>query len=576
MRRRNRSRALALSLALAAAIGLAAAAPELIEGGPTRAAAKPRPNIIVLETDDQTVESLRVMPSVRDLLARGGTTFVNSFVSNSLCCPSRSTLLTGQYSHNHGVWTNSPPNGGYGKLDHTNTLAVWLQRAGYHTALLGKYLNGYGTRGTPATEIPPGWSEWHASVDPSSYNYWDYTLNEDGTLVHFGDAPADYQTDVYARKASDIIGRLASSEEPFFLWVAFLAPHSGGPRGADDPPNMATPEPAPRHRDRFAAEPLPMPPSFDEADVSDKPRNVRTRPLLSAERVAAIRESYQQRLESLLAVDEAVATIVNRLKSTGELEDTLIVFTSDNGFLQGEHRIPSGKVVAYEPSIRVPLILRGPGIPRNRTVDDLVANVDLAPTMLAAAGVKPGRVLDGTSLLPLARDPLVELGRDILLETPGYVGLRTPRYKYVEYANGDRELYDLAVDPYELTNRVADKQYAVVRIELARRLVGLRSCAGTSCRAGPRLRLEVTASNGRTRVTCVRSAVRAFVDGRDLPVAGEVRFYLDSTLLVLDEKPPFRLMLPRSAVEGGAKLRARVSLSDGRRVTLGRNLRACA
>ena len=203
---------------------------------------------------------------------------------------------------------NAPPAGGYAKLDHTNTLPVWLQDAGYYTAHLGKYLNGYG-RSDP-TEVPPGYDEWRGSVDPTTYRFYDYTLNENGRLRTYG----TYQTDLYARKAARIIRQRAPSEQPFFLWVAFLAPHSGGPREPDDPAGQATPVPAPRHRNDFDSEPLPRPPGFNERDVSDKPAGIRNRPLLGPGRIRQIRENYQQRLESLLAVDEAVARLVATLR----------------------------------------------------------------------------------------------------------------------------------------------------------------------------------------------------------------------------------------------------------------------
>ena len=193
-------------------------------------------------TDDQTVESMRVMPNVKTLIADQGVTFDNSFVSYSLCCPSRSTFLTGQYAHNHGVWGNTAPNGGYYKLDSTNTLPVWLQRAGYQTIHLGKYLNQYGTRNP--REIPPGWGQWYGTPDPSTYRYLNYQINENGNLVQFGNAAADYKTDVESRLAVDLISRQAADPRPFFMWVAFLAPHSGNPRDADDPSGIATPSPA--------------------------------------------------------------------------------------------------------------------------------------------------------------------------------------------------------------------------------------------------------------------------------------------------------------------------------------------
>ena len=299
--------------------------------------------------------------------------------------------------------------------------------------------------------------------------------------------------------------------------------------------------------------------------------------MLTQARAAGVAENYRQRLESLLAVDEAVAAFVSRLRAGGELDDTLIVFTSENGFMHGEHRIPSGKVVVYEPSIRVPLIMRGPGIPRNRIIDDPVLNVDLAPTMLDAADAKASRVLDGTSLLPLARDPLTELGRDVLLETPSYAAIRTPRYKYVEYTSGDRELYDLVTDPHELSSRHADSSLAGVRTELARRLAELRRGSGATCRRGPRLQLQV-ASGGRavTAGRCVRSSVHASLAGADLRAVGRVDFYVSSRRVAVDGRSPFRATLSRAAVRRGTvRLRARVSLNDQRRVTIDRTFRVC-
>ena len=216
--------ALVVGLGAAAALGGSAE-------GKSKAATATRPNVVVLETDDQTVESMRVMPNVKTLIADQGVTFDNSFVSYSLCCPSRSTFLTGQYAHNHGVWGNTAPNGGYYKLDSTNTLPVWLQRAGYQTILLGKYLNQYGTKNP--REIPPGWGQWYGTPDPSTYRYLNYTINENGNLVQFGNAAADYKTDVESRLAVDLISRQATDPRPFFMMrpvliYAFAAAVVGG------------------------------------------------------------------------------------------------------------------------------------------------------------------------------------------------------------------------------------------------------------------------------------------------------------------------------------------------------------
>ena len=312
-----------------------------------------RPNILVVMTDDQTLESMRVMEGVRSALGEEGTTFERAFVSNPLCCPSRSTLFTGQYAHNHGVLGNSPPDGGYGRLNKTEWLPIWLQEAGYRTVHIGKFLNRYGVDSLP-TEVPPGWSEWYASVDPSTYQFYGYTLNENGFLNTYGADrnPLFYSTDYYAARARSVIQRMGETRTPFFLSLAFLAPHSGGPRDADDPPRLATPSPAPRHINRFAGEPLPFESSFNESDVSDKPTFIQARPPINAVRARSIEENYRQRLESLLAIDEAVVGLVDSLRAVDELDNTLIMFTSDNGFFHGEHRLPSGKVLVYEPSIR--------------------------------------------------------------------------------------------------------------------------------------------------------------------------------------------------------------------------------
>jgi N-acetylglucosamine-6-sulfatase len=429
---------------LLAALGAILAAGALTAAAPAKQDA--RPNIVVIETDDQTVESMRVMTNVRRLLAAQGTTFVNNFVANSLCCPSRATFLTGQYSHNNGVFDNRAPTGGYAALRPTqaNTLPAWLRKAGYSTIHLGKYLNGYGL--DDPKEVPPGWSDWHGAVDPSTYSYYGYMLNENGVLHTY----SAYQTDLYAQKAVGLITRYASSPKPFFMWVCFLAPHSGGPREPDDPKG-GSPVPAARQKDRFDSEPLPQGPAVIEADVSDKPIGIRKRRLLTPQQIADIEENYQQRLESLLAVDEAVARIVGAITKSGELSRTLIVFTSDNGFFHGEHRVPRGKVLLYEPSIRVPLIVRGPGVPAGRALRQDVSNIDLAPTIVDAANARAGRAMDGRSLLPLLRTAHPPWRRDLLIERGPLSGpaeqqfkaIRTPRFLYAEYADGEKELNDL-------------------------------------------------------------------------------------------------------------------------------------
>jgi N-acetylglucosamine-6-sulfatase len=456
-------------------------------------AAKPhqerkRPNIVVLMTDDETVENMRVMRNTRRLLTSQGATFTQFIVSYALCCPSRATFMTGQYAHNHRVLDNQLPNGGYLRFNAKNSLPVWLRGGGYHTAHVGKFLNGYGRK--KPKQIPPGWDDWYTTVDPTTYRYWNFTMNENGKLVRYGNAMRDYITDVDSRRAVEIIDRQATRKTPLYLQVDFLAPHSGGPVALDDPPRMATPEPAPRHRDRFVFERLPTPPNYDEENVSDKPIGIRRRNRIEDYVAFAITEDYQQRLESLLAVDEAVAAIVHALERTGELDDTYIFFTSDNGFFQGEHRIPSGKVLPYEEALRQPLLVRGPGIKAGTVRNELVGNIDLAPTIAELAQVAPGRIVDGVSLLELLKTERWSIVRDAIVVEGGpfdkpsqeFTGLRTPRYQFAVYGNGEEELYDLQADPYELENRAGDPAFTGIRTELTERLDRLRFCSGVNCR----------------------------------------------------------------------------------------------
>jgi arylsulfatase A-like enzyme len=446
-----------------------------------------RPNVVVLMTDDQTLRSMRAMPHTRTLIGDAGATFANAFVNNPRCCPSRATFLTGQYSHNHGVLTNGPPIGGWERLQGTsNWLPTWLQQAGYRTAHVGKFLNNYGR--VDPHEVPAGWDEWYATVDPTTYRYYGYTVNENGALRTYGggEDPQWYSTDFIARQSTEIVERLSGSAPPFFLSVAFLAPHTGSPREPGDPLGIGTPAVAPRHRGAFAAARLPQPASFDEADVSDKPFSLR-RPRLRPQVVAEIGALYRQRLESLVAVDEGVERIVEALRGAGELERTLIVFTSDNGYLAGEHRLPYGKAKIYEPAIRVPLLLRGPGVPSGARPSQLVTNADLAPTILDVAGATAGRLQDGRSLLPLASDPELGRARPLLIEVARgaairTTAIRTARWLYAEHASGATELYDLANDPHELKSLHAVPRLAGLRAALALRLHALRRCSGVECR----------------------------------------------------------------------------------------------
>lgn len=445
--------------------------------------ARTRPNIIVIMTDDQDLASLRVMPKTRRLLGEQGTTFHNSYVSYSLCCPSRTTFFTGLYPHNHGVMDNKWPDGGYYRMPVNETLPVWLSRRSYATAHIGKFLNEYGTRNQ--LEIPPGWQDWYGLTGGSAYRMWGYTINENGVARTYGKVnqqdPKFYQTDVLARKAVSYIQQ-SDFRQPYFLSFAPLAPHIEAP-----PPGghvWRGPRPAPRYRNALPKERAPRTPSFNERDMRDKPQKLR-RKLLTAAEIKGIDNDHRNRLRGLLAVDDAVGKIFNTVKARGELDRTLFLFTSDNGYLLGQHRIRSGKIQPYEESIRVPLLVRGPGFAAGKQVFTPVNNVDLAPTIMTAATGSAGRALDGRPLQALQqrRGP-----RDILVETgprwsgaPWYAAIRTDRYLYVEHSNGVKELYDMAKDPYQLQSLHNVPGLEVLRHTLSRRLLALRQCRGNSC-----------------------------------------------------------------------------------------------
>ena len=469
--------ALAVALALLLMLSLLTAA----GAAPVARSAPGQPNFVVLMTDDQTVGELSSMRQTLAKVGSRGVSFDRFITSFPLCCPSRTTFLTGQYSHNHGVLGNGTPIGGYPAFDKQNTLASWLQGAGYHTIQIGKFLNGY-PRATNRTEVPPGWDEWYACLDSSENNYFDYTLNENGTLVHYGSLPRDYKTDVYGRMGVDAISRraaLGGAGQPFFMFLAFTAPHL-----------PATP--APGDAGRFPGRKAPRAKSFNEANVSDKPGFIRKLPRFTGATIRKIDRRYRSRLQTLLSVDRAIGNVVDELQSDGMLDNTYLFVVSDNGFFFGQHRLPKGKYLAYQGSSRTPTLLRGPGIPAGGHSDALVGNVDLAPTILGLSGATPTLTVDGRSLMPYAEDPAKTSDRPILLEANSvddpsvglpYRGILTPRYKYIRYRDGEQELYDLVRDPGELRSRHRDPAYRRTRNALAARLATLQSCSGASCRA---------------------------------------------------------------------------------------------
>jgi N-acetylglucosamine-6-sulfatase len=576
-------RARVLPLALFAATAATAAVTSGVgpDGGGSAQASHKRPNVLVVMSDDQTTESMRVMPQINKRIGEQGETFKNFFVSFPLCCPSRATYLTGDYGHNTGVLGNSPPEGGFAAFDTSNDLPVWLQNDGYFTGHVGKFLNGYGGN-TTKTLVPPGWSEWHANVNPVQSVY-DYDINDNGTLTHFGTAPTDFKGDVITERAVNFINGRAPSSTPFFLSVAYTAPHSGGPSddndgGVPDTDCNNTAKPAPRHAHAFDSEPLPRPPSFDEADVSDKPKQIRNQAPLTANDIANITHRYRCRLASLLHVDEGVDRLIDALKDAGELDNTFVIYTSDNGFFHGEHRIKNGKNKLYEEANRDPLLIRGPGIPEDKNVNDIVVNADLAPTILDTTGAQAGLPEDGRSLLTYADKPSAKRGRALLFEVGYGKGVRTARYAYIERNTGEKELYDLENDPFELQNRAGDPAYAAAQSALATDLAGLRTCAGQSCRTRPDLDLKLREhSVHRNGHSCAPGKVGAQVKGDDGGLVDTVEFSVDGHHVGDDGSKPFKDGLPRKRLKKHKKadVRATAHLLDGRLLTLDDTVRAC-
>jgi arylsulfatase A-like enzyme len=426
------------------------------------------PNIIVVVTDDQRWDSLPYLPNVQRLAA-AGVSFTNAYVTTPLCAPSRASLLSGLYAHDHHVLTIDPPPGGASAFVGTDasTLATWLHDAGYRTGFFGKYLNDYAYQGPPYAArwyVPPGWDVWNAFVWEK---YYDYSLvHEDGSTTSYGAAAADYSTDVLAAKVRDFIAASSAAREPFLAYFAPFAPHSA----------PYYPVPAPRYVDAAVPNP-PYPPSYDEADVSDKPAAIAQLPPFTPDQNLYIGVLRGLTFQTLFAVDDAIGSLLSLLADQGQASRTAIVYVSDNGFAWGEHRL-IGKECPYEECQRVPLIIATPST-SGRTDDRFALGVDLAPTVAELAGVLPPTSLDGASLAPLLGGAPGIAHDAVLLEewmpdgSPQYVGIRTPAWKYVEYPTGETELYDEESDPFELANVAADPNLADVVIVLREQLATL-------------------------------------------------------------------------------------------------------
>lgn len=555
---RTRIAAVAALLVLLSAL-VVAGLQSASHAGAAQSSAQQKPSFVVIQIDDATLDQLyaslnvggvdvQAMPYTLSLIAGRGITFNRYYVPYPLCCPSRVSLLTGRYAHNHNVRGNVPPNGGFtgfkARQAYAHNLAPWLQAAGYRTIHIGKFLNGYGDEPfDEGKDVPPGWNAWHSVLRADTNHYfYGYTLNDNGSLDGpFGDSgswdtreygerddfgcpnaplngkPCFYETDVFNRIAWEEMAG-TSPEQPFYLQLDYTAPHGDFRRPAG-------PEPATRHYNTFAGAPYPHDRSqgFNEGNVNDKPRFIREAPYLSLQEIHTYRVYYQKALESLRSIDEGVKLVVDTLGGLHRLRNTYIIFTSDNGFFYGEHRLTGGKFIAYEPATHLPLLIRGPGIKPGTSTGELAANVDIAPTILELAGASADKSIDGRSLVPYMKDPALRSRRPILFESfvetadveangqpnapaeragsaarasgssrgdasasivappKDYLGIRLGPYKYIEWPSGEKELYDITKDPYELNNVVRVGNLSPIRAFLHAQLVRLEACVGKRC-----------------------------------------------------------------------------------------------
>jgi arylsulfatase A-like enzyme len=438
---------------------------------------------VLILVDDMRLEDMRAVPAAANRIGNQGATLANAYAPFPLCGPARATLLKGQYAHNHGVICNKAPKGGWQTLmaAQNETLFTWLDPT-YRTGLFGKVINGFRW-----TDRLAGVDEYAGALSTYNYIYDRWGTWAEGKPNAARTIPG-YSTDTIAALSADFIERSAASDEPYFLYSSIVAPHSGTPADPDDPAGIPSPYVKPVYRDTYSGQRNPNP-AFNEADVSDKP--LRPAPL-TAEQQAGQHEHYQQRLESLTSVDDAVNTIVNAVEASGESQDTVIWFISDNGMLLGEHRIRGGKIAPYEVSNHIPMLVRWPGhIPAGSVIRDEVSQVNYAPTVLDAANVAPGVPQDAHSILPQLtggtspHPPIVLEGADASTGEWKYRGLLHDRWKYVKRTGGAEELYDLRNDPYELTNLARVSAYAGKRTEMAALATRYRDCAGAACRALP-------------------------------------------------------------------------------------------
>ncbi|MCW2758437.1 MAG: hypothetical protein JWO46_2183 [Nocardioidaceae bacterium] len=515
-----------------------------------------RPNVMLVMTDDMRWDELKYMPNVRKYVEDRGLRFTNAFSPYPLCCPARSSFLLGKYAHNHHVLYHTAPYG-FGSIDDSHTIGGALQSVGYRTALIGKYLNGYGVMPSKVTGkssihyVPDGWTDWMAGLDTiwpagspyagNTYDYFSMTQNINGRTVSNA---GKYSAEVVGDETIGLVDKYAPKSgqkpAPWFMWVTPVAPHFGGPVEPDDPKpyllpsgvleKFETPARPDWVKGRFDAEIDHAPGTRrhgpSEADISDKPRNIRKWKEATPVENRRVRDIERQRAESLYAWDVDFGRIVAELKRTGQFDKTLIMFTSDNGYYTGEHRQRQGKIKPHEPVIHVPLLVAGPGVSHG-VRQAPVTTFDLTTTILDIAGTTMPEQ-DGESKAPVIYGPdqgwvypmLTEgLIKDVKVTKPGFtkgglteVGIRTGRWKYVRYANGDQELYDLLEDPNELQSRIGDPKYAAIQAELSRLWGEYEECKAEGCRVPLPASLQSSVADLAAQSKAARQAIRTYYD----------------------------------------------------------------
>lgn len=454
-----------------------------------------RPNIFMVTVDDMTASDLAYMPNVRRMIGDKGVQLDNGIAPTPICVPSRASVLTGQYAHNHNALGITGRFGGVTSMDERDTLPVWLSRAGYDTYFVGKYLNGYG-KGKPGSvgapkHVPDGWTGWEGSLDPATYDANRSLMNRNGKVV----SEKGFNSDAFARRAAKVLSAPQRKVRPWYMWLNFVAPHFSGPREADDPTPFSgkqrmlvrTPAVAPRDRNTFSRLKLEQKPSMLRSDKSKYVLG--TRDKWSARGKRALIELRQQRVESLQAVDRAVGSHVRLLERKGMADNTLMVFTSDNGFLVGEHSL-KGKTWFYDESLEVPLVMRGPGIPQGSHNATIVTTADLPVMFAGLAGVTPPSDVDGVDVMDALRTgetvdrvvPVAAWGDHVMADRPLYTGIRVgERWTYARLRNGREEMYDLTGDPYQLRNLARSSAHSGVLATLRTLNRTMAECRTDGC-----------------------------------------------------------------------------------------------